>query len=178
MKIFPGRHSEKGFTLVELLVVIGIIGLLIGLIIPAVTKARAMADRNRAETEVQELVKAYTAYFNEYNRWPPHADPTKIGKTMLDILTGSSTNNNRNLRVFLEIPNISTNTVGELVDPWDTPYYCAFDDDFSNSIGAGSLKRSDCPNGLPGRRVVVWSYGPNRKQDDKSSATYDDVVSW
>ena len=194
MNRFFRRHVAGGFTLVELLVVIGIIGILIGLIIPAVQRARAAADRNRAETEVQELVKAITAYMNEYNRWPrpPQGwqgtvDPTFFDRTFVGVLSGNpaftnwkSIHFNRNLRVFLEVPNMSTNEVGSLVDPWGNVYKCAFDDDYSSTIGAGSLKRPENID-IIGKNVVVWSAGPNGVEDNMKagpSGTGDDILSW
>jgi len=49
---------RAGFTLVELLVVIGIIVLLIGLLLPAISGAREAAKRTRATAEIRQLETA------------------------------------------------------------------------------------------------------------------------
>ena len=65
----PLRH-QRGFTLIEMLVVIAIIAILAGLLIPAVIAAKNRAKVMKAKTEIEGLATAIKAYENEYSRMP------------------------------------------------------------------------------------------------------------
>lgn len=95
MRRSKSYSAKLGFTLVELLVVITIIGTLMGLLLPAVQQARETARGVTCKNNIRQLGLALIGYENNYGRFPGFVnrfqnandqnDPGKVGSWVVSI---------------------------------------------------------------------------------------------
>jgi prepilin-type N-terminal cleavage/methylation domain-containing protein len=64
------KSARFGFNLIELLIVIGIVGLLMCLIMPAVLKVREAQARAQTNDNLRACAIAVHNYHGTYNRFP------------------------------------------------------------------------------------------------------------
>jgi len=75
------KKDKKGFTLIELMIVVAIIGILAAIAIPNFLRFQARAKQSEAKQNLGAIYTAYTSYFSDWNTYPSAASITVGGET-------------------------------------------------------------------------------------------------
>jgi prepilin-type N-terminal cleavage/methylation domain-containing protein len=138
-----GRRT--GFTLIEMLMVVVVIGILLGLLSTAILRARHNAKRTRAAADRKTLLAAVQAFHHEYGAWPCPApsgsfedrvyggeDDYGENSVVIGLLRPESGANKHNIQ-FLNLGEYRFDSAdgtyesgANVVDPWKNPYRITF----------------------------------------------------
>src|ERR1700730_804950 len=64
-------HNRPGFTMIELLVILGILVFLLGFLVPVVQRVRSAASRTQSLNNLKQLALAMHQINDAYNKLPP-----------------------------------------------------------------------------------------------------------
>lgn len=111
---------NNGFTVIELLVVTGIIAILMGMVGTSAFIARSQAYKTQARAETQQLLTSIKAIWiaREDNKVPISVGTVKMTQANIDSFTVEKDGEKRS---YLEIPSSRLNEGGYL-DPWGNEY--------------------------------------------------------
>jgi len=68
--VYMGIKKQRGFTLIEVLVVISITGLLASIVLVALKDARGKSRDTKRKSDLHQMQTALELYYNEHNEYP------------------------------------------------------------------------------------------------------------
>ncbi|MDX2115892.1 MAG: prepilin-type N-terminal cleavage/methylation domain-containing protein [Planctomycetota bacterium] len=147
------EYPRRAFTLIELLVVVAVISILIGILLPALSKARRSGMTTKCASNLHQLVIALTAYTSDFDmKFPPNLDRIR------DTETGKSG------MWWYDVPRLGR-------------YMPQFDDsnlNFNNvknqTVGGGSMMCPEHP--LAGRSYAMNYWASSATKYDVSTGTF------
>lgn len=155
-------NRKRAFTLLECIVVVGVLTLLISIILAAISASKQHTRKVIAAIEVKNIESAWRQYYAEYHKLPSFASEfTQIPITgsvafVLQGVNDTADNNPKKIPFFVFR---KINAYSNPVNPWGTKnsnstnlfYYVMFDTDGDNNITT--------PTGTNVmRQVIVWTY--------------------
>jgi len=175
---------RRGFTMLELLMVVGIIAILTGMLIPVIGVVRRSSEKKVTQATVDAVALSIRLYgwdsiqvaagggaLRSYPSWDWNQDQVLDARPEIDVpaIVGAGHPHHALYRdgylgflatVKPELPRRAINGQGQVVDAW------------KNALRIGHAARV-----YGGDSVGIWSLGPNGVEDSPVGAT-DDLASW
>ncbi len=85
---FPHGTDNKGFTIIELLIVVAIIAILAAIAVPNFLEAQTRAKVSRVKNDLRTIATGMESYAADWSRYPIPADP--LGQRIDDVLGTTS----------------------------------------------------------------------------------------
>jgi len=145
------KNHRRGFTLVEILIVLGIMVFLLAMVGPRLLGSKQKADIQAAKTQIGLFEQSLQSYVLDMNTFPE----TEAGLVaLIEKPEASSEGEKEGKKEKWDGPYLQKTSLPK--DPWGNDYQYEFP-----------------PSHGKGKDPEIWSYGP-----DGQDNTEDDIVNW
>lgn len=121
-------REEKGFTLIEVIVVAAIIAVLAGIIVPLVFKEVDESKISKAKADVKSIQTAIMMFYKDTKKWPWYVNEGGVLKDNVTLLVSDGNypanyDTNFDARVISNLrDHLMTNATGYDSSTWKGPY--------------------------------------------------------
>lgn len=163
------KSSKKAFTLVELLVVIGIIALLISILLPALSGARKAANRTKDLSNIRSFTQACVIYTAEFKGWWPvgEKDSGLPPNTYIDELTQQNYLSLCHLRkTYTRRTELGCQTLfssAATVARWGFPTSISSGPNFPSGVDANGFLKNPAEQSMVSYGTTGWCYYGGRR---------------
>ena len=120
------KNVQKGFTLIELMIVVAIIGILAAIAIPAYNDYIARAQASEAVELLGGGKTPYAEFFADKGRWPnsiASVMPVTYGKYVASIAQGSATTSGITLTATFNATDVNANIARSPLRRFNRKYF-------------------------------------------------------
>ncbi len=164
MKTSNRLSSSSGFTLIEMLVVIGILAILMAAVTGGLTGAKEQAYKTQARDTARQICQGWNLYLLDNRGFPTEGLEKKDGeyaataKSMKVLNTGKT-------YVELTDDELDANEGNGLHDHWGGLLYFRLDEDYDGKVDNPAPESNDVDTFRA--NVVAWSRGKNPDKKKK-----------
>jgi len=189
-------NRARGFTMVELLIVVVIIGILISLLLPVIGNIREKARRTASRALIDGLSAALERYHIDFDEYPPSTIPDlgDPGAPQIDSLfrylcgadgkgiTKTTGSKKRIIEPYINVPPEFIKRVEDryiVVDSWGSEIVYMNSKAYVDLFAGGNINKIINEDKVMNPTAFdIFSKGPNRLRDPDPRNLVDDVANW
>jgi prepilin-type N-terminal cleavage/methylation domain-containing protein len=165
LSLIRERHSKKGFTLIEVLIVVAILAILMITLLVSVRSQRAKAEDARIKSDLERLRIAFEDYYNDNNCYPSEDwfdDSSDCGTNYLQPYLSAipcDKKTNEPYRLFYAPTQCSGFQLYAKLQNYSDPSYTEYYDSSSELVGTYGVSSSNVTLSSPGDSGLGMSGG-------------------
>jgi prepilin-type N-terminal cleavage/methylation domain-containing protein len=167
------KKYKNGFTMMEMLVVISIIGVLMAMLFPAIGKVRQNVKIGAAKKDIQRITTVLSNYVADWGDYPAKDSEPPASCTVLIWALEDTKLKGPYIGISASQQVDGSESPGSnksLKDPWGNAYRYRY------PLSTADTTQQNCIN--QGLQFQFWSLGPNGISNYGASSGNDDVNNW